>query len=187
MLRPLIKDLSFRLGLAFFLCIPFIRTSASFSMSTSSPVASVFTETRVSKPPLTLSPSCASPLSASTTSLRTATSYLIPSNPACRTSQIWLFSFPGPFAPVGRVKSCRIICKRTECTCSTERRGMCKSKDARVCETVSRTGATTWSETKSPNLSRMKTQRSLTASPLHHRSWQSPFSARDAPTDQVSI
>jgi hypothetical protein len=89
-----------------------------------------------------------------TRSLRTATSYFIPRRPACRTSHTWVLSrrtpsflvAPGRGTLVGtaREKSCRIICRRMEWICKTERRGICNSKEAKVCDTVSRTGATTY-------------------------------------------
>lgn len=88
-----------------------------------------------------------------TRSLRTATSYFIPRRPACRTSHTWVLSRTTPsflvvpgrdLVGAAREKSCRIICRRMEWTCKTERRGICNSKDANVCDTVSRTGATTY-------------------------------------------
>ena len=88
-----------------------------------------------------------------TRSFLTATSYLIPRRPACRTSHTWVLSrrTPSFLVALGRVlvgtpseKSCRIICRRVEWTWRTERRGICNSKEANVCDTVSRTGATTF-------------------------------------------
>ena len=173
------RSVAIRLAIGRSVAAATARTSSSSSRrpsrATSSTSVSMSVPGAPGAPPAGVAPSM---------SLRIATSYLSPSRPACRTSQTEPRRIPLISAAIvgsARSESCRIMSSSTQCVARTRSSLMCGSSCASVCDAVSRTGATTWSNTKSPSRSSANTQSSRTARSSHH-AWCAASFALPPPT-----